>query len=140
MAQYPENIAILYNPNPDGTLLHEDHAGLTTKQNLEIIAIQTNLGEGGCAGNKENLKERLETSLNPDGTLKLEIVIIIEDLSSQIPGTDFITTYDFQSTTVEVYVNGIKEKDKTILTDKSFQLNPALESGDDLEVKYLRKY
>jgi hypothetical protein len=65
---------------------------------------------------------------------------VIEDLSLQIPGDVFTTTYDFQSTTVEVYVNGIKEKDKTILTDKSFQLNPALESGDDLEVKYLRKY
>jgi len=65
---------------------------------------------------------------------------VIEDLSLQIPGDVFTTTYDFQSTTVEVYVNGIKEKDKTILTDKSFQLNPSLESGDDLEVKYLRKY
>ena len=65
---------------------------------------------------------------------------VIEDLSSQIPGTDFITTYDFQSPTLEVLVNGLKEKQITILTDNSFQLNPPLESGDDLEVKYLRKY
>lgn len=65
---------------------------------------------------------------------------IIEDLSSQIPGSNFTTVYKFQSDTLEIYVNGLKEKQITILTDNSFQLNPTLESGDELEVKYLREY
>ncbi len=70
MAQYPEKIAVLYNPNPEGTLGSENHADIEKKQNEEIIAIETALGSGNIEGNKTNLKERLAVSIDNDGKLK----------------------------------------------------------------------
>ncbi len=70
MAQFPDKIAELHNPNPNKTLGEENHADIETKQNEEIIAIETNLGLGGIAGTKENLKERLAVSIDNAGKLK----------------------------------------------------------------------
>jgi len=71
MADFPFKIAELHNPNPEGTLGGENHADIEKKQNEEIVAIQKNLGAGGVEGTKESLKDRLNVSLNSDGTLKL---------------------------------------------------------------------
>ena len=64
---------------------------------------------------------------------------MLEDLSTQIPADTFTTTYDFQSDTLEILINGLKEP-VTILTNNSFQLFTPIESGDEITAKYLRKY
>lgn len=70
-ADFPEKVAELHNPNPNGTLAGENHADIEKRQNEEIIAIQNNLGTGGIEGVKKNLKERLATSLDEEGKIKI---------------------------------------------------------------------
>ncbi len=76
MARYPNYIydprtkenklGVEYDPTKTTVGFAED----TTKLDQEVMAIQTNLGVGGVAGDKQNLKERLEVSIGADGKLK----------------------------------------------------------------------
>lgn len=67
--------------------------------------------------------------------------IVSEDLTTEVDGiiTDFTTNFNFYSTSLKVFLNGLKEKIITILTDNSFRITPAPEIGDYLEVEYIKK-
>jgi len=67
--------------------------------------------------------------------------LIQEDLTLQVieGATDFITINKFYSSSLKVFINGLKEKDITILTDNSFRVYPGLQDGDFLEVEFIRK-
>lgn len=73
-ATYPEDIAVLTNP-VSGEGLNQpstgvSHSVIETRQNEEIIAIETELGVG-LKGTKLSLAERIAVSVNDDGTLKV---------------------------------------------------------------------
>jgi len=82
-AQYPSEIATLTNPISAEGLNQPTtgvpHSVIETRQNEEILAIETELGTG-LKGSKSSLAERIAVGINEDGTLKSE-AISIESLS-----------------------------------------------------------
>jgi len=71
----------------------------------------------------------------------LNLYLIKEDLSSQVTEgvTDLITINNFYSDSLNVFINGLKEKDIIILTNNSFRVSPALDNGDTVEVEFVKK-
>jgi hypothetical protein len=78
-ATYPNDIATLVNPNASDKLNQPSHSQIETRQNEEIVALETELGLG-LKGTLTTLAERLSVGVNEDGTLKSE-AISIESLS-----------------------------------------------------------
>lgn len=76
-ATYPSDIASLTNPNASEGLNQPStgvpHSVIETRQNEEIVAIETELGTG-LKGTLVSLAARLNIVLNADGTLKSEAV------------------------------------------------------------------
>jgi hypothetical protein len=70
-ANYPNSLAVLTNPNATDYLNVPSHSDIETQQNLEIVAVQTELGLG-LKGSLTNLAARLNVSINSNGTLKAE--------------------------------------------------------------------
>ncbi len=88
----------------------------------------------------------INVTLEPGGVSSrvwelLNAYIIVEDLTSQVIAgkTDLITTNNFYSANLKVFINGLKEKDITILTDNSFRVSPPLDNGDTVEVELVKK-
>jgi len=69
------------------------------------------------------------------------LYLVGEDLTSQVVAgkTDLITTNNFYSASLKVFINGLKEKDIVFLTDNSFRVSPGLEEGDTVEVTFVKK-
>jgi hypothetical protein len=67
--------------------------------------------------------------------------LILEDLTSQVTlgQTDFITENNFYGTSLKVWINGLKERTVTILSDNSFRLSPAVNDDDSVVVEYIKK-
>lgn len=92
-ASYPSSIATLQNPvsaeGLDQPSTGVPHSVIETRQNEEIVALETELGLG-LKGSKATLLERLAVAINPDGTLNTESGFMISwgniggTLSSQI--------------------------------------------------------
>ncbi len=68
------------------------------------------------------------------------IEIILEDLSSSVNGerTQFATSENYDANSLEVYINGLKQRNNTIgqIGLNDFTLPEAPPSGDILEVRY----
>jgi len=92
-AEYPSEIATLTNPISAEGLNQPTtgvpHSVIETRQNEEIIAIETELGTG-LKGTKTSLAERIAVGINSDGTLKSDAI----DLSGLVPYTGATTDVD----------------------------------------------
>ena len=68
-------------------------------------------------------------------------LLVREDLTIQIDGikTEFNTNNSFYTGSLKVWLNGLKERGITIIDDSTFQITPAPEVGDSIEVEYLKK-
>ena len=69
LANYPDSVAVLTNPGGTEHQNVPSHSEIETQQNLEIIAIQNELGLG-LKGALSDLATRLNVGLNSDGSLK----------------------------------------------------------------------
>lgn len=58
---------------------------------------------------------------------------------TKISSKQFRTAYKFYSGTIEVYLNGIKEKEITVIDDRNFEFKIDTISTDTIEVKYIKK-
>jgi len=66
---------------------------------------------------------------------------VFEDLTPQINGTRtiFNTTDKIYGNSLKVWINGLKQRGLTKLTDTSFEVElPALVTGDSLECEYIK--
>lgn len=58
---------------------------------------------------------------------------------TQLTSTTFQTAHAYRSGSLQVFLNGIKEKNITEITDQQFSIPIAYVTGDTIEVNYLRK-
>ena len=83
VASYPSDIATLTNPLAADTLNQPTtgvpHSVIETRQNEEILAIESELGLG-LKGSKLTLAERLAVGINDDGSLKGAASYYLSDL------------------------------------------------------------
>ena len=95
-----------------------------------------------------NIKEDqlIEVSMESGGYSErvwelLNTYLVQEDLTSQVVEgiTDLVTIDKFFSTSLKVFINGLKEKDITMLSDNSFRVSPGLDNGDTVEVEFVKK-
>lgn len=73
-------------------------------------------------------------------TSQIAASIILEDLTTQIDGAniDFVVSQKYLSGNIKVFVNGLKERFITELTNTIVRLSPAPQDGDSVEVEYIR--
>ena len=88
----------------------------------------------------------INVTLEPGGVSSriwelFNLYLLVEDLTSQVVAgkTDLVTTENFYSASLGVFINGLKEKDIVILTDNSFRVSPGLDEEDTVEVTFVKK-
>jgi len=67
-------------------------------------------------------------------------LIIYNEIPSKLDSKTFQTEYDFQEDTLQVFFNGIKEKNITVISNNKFKLPINSITNDEIEVNYLKQY
>lgn len=92
---------------------------------------------------KANLLGKITENEISDGLIQ-RLIPIEEDLTGQIDGTNtiFRTSYEFYPSSVEVFINGLKQiigRHFAIVNNRDIELFDTLQTGDLIVIKYIRR-
>ena len=86
-------------------------------------------------------KELIKVNLNVIDIIQSDQVLsrfVSCEVPTQLTSKKFQTAYPFDSNTLQVFFNGIKEKHITINSNQTFSLPIDFITGDDIEVCYIK--